>query len=302
MLRLPSFSSRRYAFSFTLSPLVISDISAKWIDKQSFLDDLSSLDPDLYQGLIFLKHYSGNPEDLSLNFTVAEEEFGVTKSIDLIANGSNIAVTRENRLQYIYLVSHYRLTKQIKLQSDAFLEGLTDIIDLKWLRYAVLGLFATTSLQHRIYSMFNQQELQVLLGGVNAPVDVDDLRKNTSYGGLYDDGQETVQLFWKVIESSRFCRCLHRLTHFKVVNSFDQEQRRKLLRFVTSCSRPPLLWVKFFFRSHLRLSICSGFKELMPNFAIRDAGGDEARLPTSSTCVNLLKVRLSCELSLVQLI
>ena len=37
------------------------------------LDDLASLDPELYQGLIFLKHYQGNPEDLSLNFAVTEE-------------------------------------------------------------------------------------------------------------------------------------------------------------------------------------------------------------------------------------
>jgi ubiquitin-protein ligase E3 C len=36
----------------------------------------------------------------------------------------------------------------------------------------------------------------------------------------------------------------------------------------------------------------SGFKELVPNFAIRDAGQDEQRLPTASTCVNLLKVGL----------
>ena len=34
--------------------------------------------------------------------------------------------------------------------------------------------------------MFNQQELQILLGGVNAPeppVDLDDLRQHTNYGG-----------------------------------------------------------------------------------------------------------------------
>jgi hypothetical protein len=36
--------------------------------------------------------------------------------------------------------------------------------------------------------------------------------------------------------------------------------------------------------------VTSGFKELVPNFAIRDAGDDQSRLPTSSTCVNLLKV------------
>lgn len=61
-------------------------------------------------------------------------EFGVTRSLDLVPNGSNIAVTRENRLQYIHLVSHYRLSKQIKRQSDAFFEGLSELIDPKWLR------------------------------------------------------------------------------------------------------------------------------------------------------------------------
>ncbi|KAI0366687.1 HECT-domain-containing protein [Pilatotrama ljubarskyi] len=211
---------------------------AKWLGKQSWLDDLASLDPELYNGLIFLKHYTGDPEELSLNFTVAEEEFGVTKTVDLIPNGSNIPVTRENRLQYIYLVAHYRLTKQIKKQSNAFFEGLSEIIDPKWLR------------------MFNQQELQILLGGVNAPIDLDDLRAHTQYGGLYDDHEPTIEIFWSVVKT------------------FNQEERRKLLRFVTSCSRPPLL----------------GFKELNPNFAIRDATGDESRLPTASTCVNLLKL------------
>jgi ubiquitin-protein ligase E3 C len=61
-------------------------------------------------------------------------EFGVAKSLNLVPNGSNIAVTRENRLQYIHLVSHYRLTRQIKLQSEAFFEGLSEMIDPKWLR------------------------------------------------------------------------------------------------------------------------------------------------------------------------
>ncbi|KAF8885801.1 hypothetical protein BD779DRAFT_1532475 [Infundibulicybe gibba] len=198
---------------------------AKWLGKQSFLDDLASLDPELYN-------------DLALNFTVAVEEFGVAKTIDLIPNGSNTPVTRENRLQYIHLISHYRLTKQIRAQSDAFFEGLSELIDPNWLR------------------MFNQQEVQILLGGVNAPIDMDDLRQHTQYGGLYDDNHETIVLFWKV------------------VNAFDHEQRRALLRFVTSCSRPPLL----------------GFKELIPNFSIRDSSADESRLPSSSTCVNLLKL------------
>lgn len=48
-------------------------LSLQWLGKQSFLDDLVSLDPELYQGLIFLKHYKGNFEELSLYFAVALE-------------------------------------------------------------------------------------------------------------------------------------------------------------------------------------------------------------------------------------
>jgi len=46
---------------------------AKWLGRQSFLDDLASLDPDLYNGLVFLKHYGGDVSDLALNFTVARD-------------------------------------------------------------------------------------------------------------------------------------------------------------------------------------------------------------------------------------
>ena len=60
----------------------------------------------------------------------------MTKSLDLVPNGSNVPVTRENRLQYIQLISHYRLNKQIKSQSEAFFEGLSEMIDPKWLRSA----------------------------------------------------------------------------------------------------------------------------------------------------------------------
>lgn len=52
--------------------------------------------------------------------------------------------------------------------------------------------------------MFNQQELQVLIGGVNTPIDLDDLRRNTNYGGLYNDDDDTIQAFWRVSPSAAF--------------------------------------------------------------------------------------------------
>ena len=202
---------------------------SQWLGKQSYLDDLASLDSELYQGLIFLKHYSGDLADLALNFTVTQDDFGVARSVALVPDGNNIPVTKENRLKYIYLVSLYKLSRQIRKQCDAFFDGLSEMIDPKWLRYV------PRPSTHRLYPrvptlsdarccrMFNQQELQILLGGVDSPIDVDDLRANTQYGGLYADDQPTIQAFWRV------------------VGSFTQDQKRALLRFATSCSRPPLL-------------------------------------------------------------
>jgi len=210
---------------------------AKWLGRQSFLDDLRSLDEKLYNGLLHLKK-EANFEALALDFTVTEEEFGVTRVVNLVPNGTQVALSASNRSQYIYLVSHYHLSRKIKRQSEAFFEGLASMVDPKWLR------------------MFNQQEMQLLISGANHPIDIQDLRSNTVYGGVYDESHPTIQLFWKVVDS------------------LDQSQCQALLRFITSCGRPPLL----------------GFKELRPQFSIRDSTDDEARLPTASTCVNLLKL------------
>lgn len=204
---------------------------------QHIVDDLSSLDPELYKGLLSLKKYDGNVEDLSLDFTVTHDEMGSSKTIELVPNGSQVPVTNQNRIQYIYLVANYRLNVQISKQCRAFFKGLSTIVDIKWLR------------------MFNEQELQVLLGGASIPIDLADLRANTVLAG-YDERDATIQNFWKALES------------------FDNTLRMKFVKFVTSCSRPPLL----------------GFKELVPKFCIRNAGVDDDRLPTSSTCVNLLKL------------
>ena len=211
----------------------------KWLGASSYVDDLPSLDQDLYQGLLFLKSYNGDVEkDLSLSFSMTEQAFGVTRNIDLIRNGSQVPVTNENRIRYIYLVANYKLNVQISKQCAKFFNGLVDLIDPSWLK------------------MFNQNELQILLGGNAAPIDMGDLKEHTVYGGVYDENHPTIQIFWQVVED------------------FDETDKQKLIKFITSCSRPPLL----------------GFSELRPQLSIRFAGQEQDRLPSASTCVNLLKL------------
>lgn len=65
------------------------------------LPDLSTMDPQLYNNLMFLKTYDGDAEDLALTFTIANNDFGVNKEIPLIPNGANIPVTNTNKQRYI---------------------------------------------------------------------------------------------------------------------------------------------------------------------------------------------------------
>ncbi|KAF8937444.1 hypothetical protein BGZ58_002708 [Dissophora ornata] len=210
---------------------------AKSLGQVNYLDDLPSLDPELYRGLMFLKNYDGNVEDLSLYFTVDDEEMGKTITYELIPNGSNTLVTRQNRIRYIYLTAHYRLNTQIDRQCKAFFRGLSDLIDPKWLW------------------MFNQQELQIMLGGTQTAISLTDLQKNAVLSN-FEETDPTIEYFWSVVQE------------------MNEEDRRLLIKFITSCARPPLL----------------GFAELKPKLCIRNAGQEEDRLPTSSTCMNLLKL------------
>ena len=86
-------------------------------------------------------------------------EFGVTTTIDLIPDGSNIPVTQENRLQYIYFMCYHHLVQRMRKQSDAFFKGLSEIIDSNWLRYAIISLIPSILLivsQHFLACLINK--------------------------------------------------------------------------------------------------------------------------------------------------
>uniref|UniRef100_A0A8H7TPX7 HECT-type E3 ubiquitin transferase n=1 Tax=Bionectria ochroleuca TaxID=29856 RepID=A0A8H7TPX7_BIOOC len=212
------------------------------------INDLRDMDESLYNGLLQLKNQSGDVSELGFDFTITDQvslpgQPLKTVTRNLVPNGDKTQVTNDNRLLYISYVARHRLVVQPAQQTAAFLRGLRTIIRPSWL------------------SMFNQSELQRLVGGDSSEIDIEDLRRNTVYSGLYeigDDKQEhpTIKLFWKVMKG------------------FTDAQRRDVLKYVSSTPRAPLL----------------GFSQLRPKFSIRDGGRDEKRLPSTSTCVNLLKL------------
>ena len=84
--------------------------------------------------------------------------------------------------------------------------------------------------------MFSGPEVQRLISGDNSPVDMKDLRRNTSYYGGFHDSHRVIAWLWDILEKD-----------------FSDKERSMFLKFVTSCSKPPLL----------------GFENLEPPFSIR---------------------------------
>ncbi|XP_033475406.1 ubiquitin-protein ligase E3B [Epinephelus fuscoguttatus] len=229
----------------------------------SSIDELPSLDSEFYKNLTSIKRYDGDVGDLGLTLSYDEDVMGQLVCHELIPGGKTMPVTNENKISYIHLMAHFRMHTQIKEQTAAFIRGFRSIINPEWLH------------------MFSTPEVQRLVSGDNAEIDLDDLKKHTVYYGGFHSSHRVIIWLWDILSSD-----------------FTAEERAMFLKFVTSCSRPPLL----------------GFAYLKPPFSIRcvEVSDDQdtgdtlgsvlrgfftirkkepgGRLPTSSTCFNLLKL------------
>ncbi|XP_025021271.1 E3 ubiquitin-protein ligase HACE1 isoform X3 [Python bivittatus] len=111
-----------------------------------------------------------------------------------------------------------------------------------------------------LVQLFDEYELELLLSGM-PEIDVNDWIKNTEYTSGYERDDPVIQWFWEVVEE------------------LTQEERVLLLQFVTGSSRVP----------H------GGFAHIMggsglQNFTIAAVPYTPNLLPTSSTCINMLKL------------
>ncbi|KAL3150396.1 hypothetical protein ABBQ32_000234 [Trebouxia sp. C0010 RCD-2024] len=215
----------------------------KMRNPHSDVNDLVTLDPELYRNLMFMRDYDGDFADLALTFTTADSDITHTREVELVPGGSSKAVTADNVVEYIHRVADYRLNYQIKAASEAFWGGFYELVARDWV------------------TMFNEEEVQMLISGGGEGLDIADMQAHVNYAGGYHQEHPIIRDFWKV------------------VSTFTAEQQAQLLKFITACSRAPLL----------------GFKYLEPGLCIQMAGSSldphaPDRLPTAATCMNLLKL------------
>lgn len=240
--------------SILVDPQLALPFLNKLLGKQNSLDDLKNLDPEFYKHIKSLRHMSAQ-DITSLGLTFETTTGQNKKTVELIPGGSNVLVTKENVIQYIHLVSHQRMNIAGSRQTHAFLHGFRDIIPAPWVR------------------LFSAYEFQKLISGDDAVqgIDVQGMMNVTRYSGGLHPSQPIVQWLWEV------------------VNEMNPEQQRKFLKFMTSCSRQPLLG----FKSLVPAPCVQQTRLMEDNRGIDIAEGSpigNIRLPTSSTCMNLLKL------------
>lgn len=165
--------------------------------------DMEAVDPDFYKSLCWIVDNDITGVFDGLTFTTESDEFGQRREIELKPAGSTIPVTEANKMEYVRLVTEYRLTAAIQPQLDAFLRGFHAVIPAA------------------LVSVFNEQELELLISGL-PDIDVDDWKAHCDYQGGYTPAAPQVQWFWRA------------------VRSFDNEMRAKLLQFTTGTSKVPL--------------------------------------------------------------
>ncbi|XP_049877374.1 E3 ubiquitin-protein ligase NEDD4 isoform X4 [Pectinophora gossypiella] len=205
------------------------------LSKTIELQDMESVDLEYYNSLMWIKE--NDPSELYLTFSVDEEQFGKTIQRELKPGGANISVDDDNKDEYIKLVIQWRFVNRVHEQMVSFLEGLSQLVPLPLLK------------------IFDEHELELLLCGIQH-IDVRDWRANTLYKGDYHANHIVVQWFWRV------------------VLSFSNEMRSRLLQFVTGTSRVPM----------------NGFKELYgsngPQLFTIEKWGSPDNYPRAHTCFN----------------
>ena len=141
-------------------------------------------------------------ECMDMTFSVDEYEFGKSKIIDLIENGSEIPVTNSNVKQFVQLMTEFKMTRGIQKQIDSFLSGLYEIVPA------------------HLLVIFNDFQLELLISGIPT-IDYEDWKENTKYNE-YTENDAQIKWFWEIV---------YELT---------QEERALLLQFVTGTSRVPV--------------------------------------------------------------
>jgi len=211
------------------------------LNKSISLADIEAVDPNLFTSLHWMLE-NDITDIIDTTFSVEHDSFGAIKVHELKKNGRNITVTEQNKKEYVKLYVNYRFMHGIEQQFLALQKGFNELIPQNLLK------------------PFDERELELVIGGLGT-IDLQDWKTNTR---LKHCTAESPQVIW----------------FWRIVESYSEEMRARLLQFVTGSSRVPL----------------QGFKALQGStgaagprlFTLHLVEVDTNNLPKAHTCFNRL--------------
>ncbi|KAJ7531965.1 hypothetical protein O6H91_14G067000 [Diphasiastrum complanatum] len=182
-------------------PLVVYK---KLLGRTPQMEDFQDLEPQVLKSLQELLKFMGDvAETFGLTFQVTYDYFGEFRTHDLLPNGGDIIVTKENRQRYVDLYVKYMLEESIQVQFAAFSRGFLQVCGGPAL------------------SLFCHEELELLICGL-PHFDFVALEQVTIYQGGYTKQSQIVRWFWELVKGMTI------------------EEKKQLLFFTTGNDRAPV--------------------------------------------------------------
>ena len=171
------------------------------LDEPATIDDLVFIDTEIFHSIEKLQKLN-DISNLGLYFVENEkDENGKINTVDLIVDGSNIQVTKENLDFYYQKKIEYIMNKD-KLLINQIKKGLF------------------TYIPEQLIKIFNSNEFDLILNGTPF-IDVSDWIENTAYEG-YQPTDTIIINFWNI------------------VRQLPQDKLSRLLQFSTGSTRVPV--------------------------------------------------------------
>ncbi|KAI9724699.1 MAG: putative E3 ubiquitin-protein ligase [Chrysothrix sp. TS-e1954] len=212
------------------------------------LKDLAEYRPELARGLRRLLEFDGDVQaTFCRDFVIEIERYGQVIQVPLCDNGARRPVTESNRAEFVELYVRYLLDTQVSRQYEPFKRGF----------FTVCG--------GNALSLFQPEEIELLVRGSDEPLDVPSLKAVAVYENWYQGPEHSSTKIPSPAEQVPLLQWFW--SSFEQATPGDQ---RKLLGFITGSDRIPAVGA-----TNLVIKVAFG-------------GPDGNRLPIARTCFNQL--------------
>ncbi|XP_032310272.1 probable E3 ubiquitin-protein ligase HERC4 isoform X2 [Drosophila ananassae] len=197
-----------YNFTIINLPFPLA-LFKKLLAKPVDLSDLRQLSPAEANSMQSILDYEGEDfkDVFDLTFEISRDVFGESETKCLKPNGNEIAVTLENREEFVNLYVDFVFNKSVDVHYNAFHKGFMKVCS------------------GRVIHIFQPEELMAVVVG-NEDYDWQALQDNCEYREGYTSGDDTIKWFWEVI---------HDMT---------EAEKKSFLLYLTGSDRIPIQGMK----------------------------------------------------------